>query len=403
MVYTGNVPGVYLQQPPVVSTAQLGGIDEFKSIIILGTSTTGTNNTLTDIYSYADFQTKFGVSSSCDAHVKSLFANYPSLSTTTTTRPARVRFFKAFDTGGSPTTTTHLTAGITAITLLDELPLGILLAPEAYTVTSSTDTTTLFGLLDTLAKAKGLLHFADFRSTVNTAALVSTAADGYLSTSRAVAAYYGWNLESAIQVPLSVIAAAQALRCFDERGQFTPPAGKYAIASSSPQPSLLNATGQETIHAKRVNYIRRLAIDGVSSDLVWGTRMMSTDENLGFLDINTYVSAVITERTVTRDIQVFQSISDQQILAAGLKASLTATLTRLSNAGAYQRNITITKEFVVQRVTGQIVTVAAGTPFPQGFLILDPIVIKRQQYVDFVYIPVTTQEQVILRSARIAV
>lgn len=403
MVFTGNVPGVYLQQPPPISTAQLGGIDEFKSIIILGTATTGTANVLTDIYSYADYQTKFGVSSPCDAHVKSLFANYPSLSTTTTTRPSRVKFFKATDSGGSPTTTTHLTAGITAMTALDELPLGILLAPEAYTVTNAPDTTTLFGLLDTLALAKGLLHFADFRSTVNTAALVSTAADGYLAAKRAVAAYYGWNLESAIQVPLSVIAAAQALRCFDERGQFTPPAGKFPIAASSPQPSLLNFAGQETVHAKRVNYIRRLGLNGISSDLVWGTRMMSTDEDQGCMDINTYIASVITERTVTRDIQVFQSITDQQILLAGLKASLSTTLARLSDAGAYQRNVTTTKEFVVQRVTGELVQIRPGTPFPQGFLILEPIIIKRQQYVDFVYIPVTTQEQVILRSARIAV
>lgn len=403
MVFTGNVPGVYLQQPPPISTAQLGGIDEFKSVIILGTATSGTNNVLTDIYSYADFRTKFGTNSPCDAHFASLFANYPSLSTTTTTRPSRVKFFKATDSGGSPTTTTHLTAGITAMNSLDELPLGILLAPEAYTVANAPDTTTLYGLLDNLSKAKGLLHFADFRSTVNTAALVSTAADGYLSANRAVAAYYGWNLENTIQVPLSVIAAAQALRCFDERGQFVPPAGKFAIANPNPQPSLLNFAGQETVHGKRVNYIRRLAINGISSDLVWGTRMMSTDENQGCVDINTYVASVITERTVTRDIQVFQSITDQQILAAGLKASLSATLTRLSNAGAYQRNVTTTREFVVQRVTGELVSVPAGTPFPQGFLIMEPIIIKRQQYIDFVYVPVTTQEQVIIRSARIAV
>jgi len=403
MVYTGNVPGVYLQQPAPISTAQLGGIDEFKSVIILGTATTGTANLLTDVYSYADFQAKFGTNSPCDAHVKSLFANYPSLATTTTTRPSRVKFFKATDSGGSPTPTTHLTAGITALTGLDELPLGILLAPEAYTVANAPDTATLYTLLDTLSQAKGLLHFADFRSTVNTAALVATAADGYLAPKRATAAYYGWNLENSIQVPLSVIAAAQAMRTFDERGQFTPPAGKYPIIASAPQPALLNFTGQETVHGKRVNYVRRLSLNGVGSDLVWGTRMMSSDEDQGCMDINTYVASVITERTVTRDIQVFQSITDQQILAAGLKASLATTLTRLSNAGAYQRNVTTTKEFVIQRVTGQLVQVPTGTPFPQGFLIMEPIIIKRQQYIDFVYIPVTTQEQVILRSARIAV
>jgi hypothetical protein len=403
MVFTDSVPGVYLQSPDPISTAQLGGIDEFKSIIILGTSTTGTQNALVDIYSLSDYQAKFGVGSPCEPHVRSLFANYPALTTTVTTRPSRVKFFRCFDTGGSPTTTTHLTAGIAAMTALDELPLGIMLCPEAFTVANAPDTTTLYGLLNTLALAKRLLLFADFRATVTTAALVSTAADAYLGPNRGVAAYYGWNLESAVNVPLSVIAAAQALRTFDERGQFVPPAGKFPIVNSAPQPALLNNAGQETVHGKRVNYIRRWNLNGNSADVVFGTRMMSSDETQGCVDINTYISQAITERSVLRGIEVFKTVSDRNVDALELKAELQSRLSQLSAAGAYQLNVTLEQNYQIQKADGSIETLIKGSNVPSGFIVLDPVIRRRQAFIDFVYMPVITSEQVIIRSSRIAV
>ena len=398
----GTVPGVYLEPAPAISSAQIGGIDEFKSIIIVGTAPSGTNNLLTDITSYDDFRTKFGTTAPVDLHIKNLFLNNPQLATQQPNQRYRVKFVKATDTGGSPTTTTHITAGLNYLNSLDEVPLGFLLVPEAFTVTAPADTTTLYELIDDVCEAKGLLGLVDFRTTATTAALIGTAADAYRLPRRSTAAYWGYTREASTDIPLSVIAAAHAVRQFDEFGQFTPPAGRYAIANSNPQPRLLTKTDQELVYPKQVNYAKRIMSGaGAFSDVIWGAKTLSSDPAQGCPDINTYIASVVTERSVQRNIEVFKSVGFSSVQIE-LKSTVSQRLIELSDANAFKQDVVLPNELVINTASG-LQRLSKGTTIPRGYTVFEPAVIGNKAYIDFVYFPVTTLEQVIIRTSRVII
>jgi hypothetical protein len=395
-------PGVYLEAAPAISSAQVGGIDEFKSIVIVGTSATGGNNLLTDIVSYDDFRTKFGTTSPLDLHIKMLFANNPQLSVQQPNQRYRVKFVKGFDTGGSPTPTTHLTAGLNYLNGLDEVPLGFLLCPEAFTVATPADTTTLYELIDDVCEAKGLLGLVDFRTTANTAALISTAADGYRLGKRSTAAYWGYNRDGATDIPLSVIVAAQAVRQFDEFGQFTPPAGRYAIANPNPQPRLLTRADQEIVYGKQVNFAKRvMSSANAYNDVVWGAKTMATDPALGCPDINTCIASIVTERSVQRNIEVFKSVGFSSVQIE-LKSTVSQRLIELSDANAFKQDVVLTNEIVLNTASG-LQRLSKGTTIPRGYVVFEPQIVGNKAYIDFVYFPVTTLEQVIIRTSRVII
>lgn len=397
-----TVPGVYLEPAPAISSAQVGGIDQFSSIIMVGTAPSGTPNLLTDITGYEDFRTKFGTTSPVDLHVKNLFLNNPQLATQQPNAKYRVKFVKATDSGGSPTTTTHLSAGLNYLNALDEVPLGFLLVPEAFTVTSPADTTTLYELIDDVCEAKGLLGLVDFRTTANTAVLIGTAADAYRQARRSTAAYWGYTRDGATDIPLSVIAAAHAVRQFDEFGQFTPPAGRYAIANSNPQPRLLTKADQELVYPKQVNYIKRImSASGSFSDVIWGAKTLSSDPVQGTPDINTYIASVVTERSVQRNIEVFKSVGFSSVQIE-LKSAISARLVELSEAQAFKQDVVLQNELIIN-AAGGLQRLTKGTTVPRGYVVFEPVVQGNKAYVDFVYFPVTTLEQVIIRTSRVIV
>lgn len=397
---TTEVPGVYIEPAPSITASQVGGVDSFKTIILVtsntGTGGTATSNVLTDVTSYTDFRTKFGTTCPIDASVKALFDNYANLSALSQTpNQSRVKVIRGQATTSNVTNDTLRAFDV--LTALDDCPLGFLLAEEAAAlVVDATTVTNIFTPMDTLCGAKGLLGLVNIPAANLTATAINTWANLVKSAKRNIAAFWGSALTG---VSAATIAAIHALRAFDEYGQFIPPAGKYAIANSNP-PALLTRADQDLVYPNRINFIKRLVANtGTTSDVIWGARMLSTDKSQGCLDMNTYVSSSVTEKTIARNIDVFRSIGFSSVLIE-LKATVTARLNDLNDAGAYRQDVVLTDDLLVNTSTG-LQRLTKGTAIPSGFIVFDPIVQAGKAYIDFVYFPVTTLEQIVIRTSRV--
>lgn len=410
-----SYPGVFLEPSPPISSTQVGGIDEFKALIVVGTkgtTGTGTEGKLTEIKSHSDFRAKFGDDSPSTAAIKVIFDNYSQIAT------RKRLWFIAGKATTTPTAKTNLIAALDILSAEDELPLGILISPEMLTISVEADFSAVCKKMDTVAKTKGLLAMLDMPDLTITADLAVVFADEFRAATRSSALYYGWNaipadtasgMAQGDDVGTATIAAAHAIRCWDELGQFVPPAGKYAIAHPNflTPPPPINAD-QEKLYPARINYPKKLTSStGQASYTIWGTRMASEPDttllsvNEGCLDINTYVASVVTEKTIQRNIDVFRSTGFDSV-SMELKSTVSNRMSELSSAGAFKQNVTVPQDILIQTERG-LETITKGTDIARGYIVFEPFIKGNQAFIDVVYFPVTTLEQIIIRVSRIII
>jgi hypothetical protein len=375
MVYTtSKAPGVFIVPG---AQSQQGGqpaIITLSSALIGATATSlgpgMANNTPVTIASIADLLVKFpGVPTAVQNYIQSIWNRFSG---------ASLQFMRCFDSGGSPTTRSHIVAGCTALANLESAPMLVNFPETPGLITA--DISAVFTAVDTLCQATRLIGVFDCATatTTNTAAIAES--DIYRAAKRHVGLHYGSFRDGANTIPMSATVIADQLHAINDFGSFVSAANKFTIGGDLVP--ALGKTDQEALAAKQINILRD--VPGFGKTL-YDDLLLATDTT----EPRQYVSLIVdksVQASLGRSISLFRTLDPGKRTSLGITAALVNLMDDFADAGALKAAV-----------------LADGTVMDRGYYVGSAASAGDQVVIDVIYAPVTALRQAIIRSSRVMV